>query len=62
MGGIADLNQQAQQRTEILITQMLPTEDVTEKMKAADPLSWVQHMNNIRARAEEIVREELIYT
>jgi len=36
-------------------------EGVTEVVKANDPLAWVQRMNNIRARAEEIVREELIY-
>ncbi len=36
-------------------------EGVTEALKANDPLAWVQHMNSIRVRAEEIVRKELIY-
>ena len=58
---LADLNEQAQQRMEVLISQMQATEGVTEELKAADPFSWAQRMNNIRARAEEIVREELIY-
>ena len=40
---------------------MKATEGITEALKASDPMAWVQQMNNIRTRAEEIVREELIY-
>ena len=40
---------------------MKATEGITEALKASDPMAWVQHRNNIRTRAEEIVREELIY-
>ena len=58
---LADLNQQAQQRMENLIAQMQAVDGVTEGLKAAAPMAWVQRMNNIRARAEEIVREELIF-
>ena len=58
---LADLNEQARQRMETLITQTHAAEGVTEDLKAADPMAWVQRMNNIRARAEEIVREELIF-
>ena len=58
---LADLNEQAQQRMETLISQMQAAEGVTEDLKTADPLSWAQCMNNIQARAEEIVREELIF-
>ena len=58
---LADLNEQAQQRMETLIVQMQSTEGITEALKAADPISWTQRMNNIAARAEEIIREELIY-
>ena len=58
---LADLNEQAQQRMETLISQMQAAEGVTEELKAADPISWAQRMNNIQARAEEIVREELIF-
>jgi hypothetical protein len=46
---------------EILISQMKATEGITEALKAADPMKWVGTMNNIAVRAEEIVREELIY-
>ena len=58
---LADLNEQAQQRMETLIVQMQSAENITEALKAADPITWTQRMNNISARAEEIIREELIY-
>ena len=58
---LADLNQQAQDRLERVIDQMKVAEGITEALKASDPMAWVQHMNNIRARAEEIVRKELIF-
>lgn len=44
-----------------LITLMQSAEGITEALKAADPIAWTQRMNNISARAEEIIREELIY-
>ena len=44
-----------------MIHQMKIAEGVTEELKASDPMAWVQGMNNIRARAEEIIREELIF-
>ncbi len=58
---LADLNEQANQRLEVLITQLKSAEGVTEGLKASDPMSWTQRMNNIAARAEEIIREEQIY-
>ena len=58
---LANLNDQAQQRMETLITQIQSAEGITEALKAADPIAWVQRMNSITARAEEIIREELIY-
>ena len=58
---LADLNEQVQQRMETLVAQMQSAEDITESLKSADPMSWTQRMNNIAARAEEIIREELIY-
>ena len=58
---LADLNQQAQDRLERMIAHMKIAEGVTEELKAADPMAWVGVMNNIRASAEEIIREELIF-
>ena len=58
---LADLNEQAQRRMETLIAQMQSAEGITETLKAADPLGWTRRMNSTTARAEEIIREELIY-
>ena len=58
---LADLNEQAQDRLERMIEQMKVSEGITEALKASNPMAWVGAMNNIRARAEEIIREELIF-
>lgn len=58
---LADLNEQAHIRLELIIKQMAASDGVTEDMKAADQMAWVGAMNNIRNRAEEIVLAELIY-
>ena len=58
---LADLNEQAQQRMEVLIAQLKTAEGITEALKAVNPMGWTQRMSNITARAEEIIREELIY-
>lgn len=58
---LADLNEQAQDRLECIISQMKAAESVTEELKARDQMAWVGAMNSIRNRAEEIVRHELIY-
>ena len=58
---LADLNEQAQQRMDTLVAQFKSAEGITETLKAADPMAWVQSMNSIQNRAEEIVLQELIY-
>ena len=58
---LADLNEQAQERLDRIMQQMKEAEGVTELLKATNPIAWVQRMNNIAARAEEIIRGELIF-
>lgn len=58
---LADLNGQAQDRLERIIDQMKAADGITEALKASDPMAWVGAMNNIRFRAEAIIREELIF-
>ena len=58
---LSELNQQAMERKETLIRQMAAKESITEELKAADPMAWVQQMNNFRACAEEIILKELVY-
>ena len=59
---LADLNEQAQNRLELIIEQMNVAEGVTESMKQHNQMAWVGAMNGIRNRAEEIIKSELIYS
>lgn len=58
---LADLNEQAQSRLECIIDQMKAADGVTEDSKAHDRMAWVQAINSIRSRAEEVIPSELIY-
>ena len=55
------IQEQAEERFDLLVGQMAKQEGVTEELKTQDQMLWVKRMNNIRARVEEIVREEIIY-
>ena len=56
------IQEQAEQRMELLTGQMMKQEGVTEKLKAENQMLWVQKMNSIRQSAEEIVLTELVYS
>ena len=58
---LADVDEQAQERLDLIMEQMKAAEGVTEELKAKNQLAWVQHMNSIRSRAEEIIYAELVY-
>ena len=58
---LADIDAQARNKLELLVTQMAEKEGINEQLKAQDQMAWVGTMNNIRLRAEEIVLQELIY-
>ena len=58
---LADIDTQARNKLDLLVTQMAEKEGINEDLKEQDQLSWVRAMNNIRNRAEEIVLKELIY-
>lgn len=58
---LADLNEQAADRLNLIIRQMAQAEGVTEATKVDNQMLWVQSMNSIRSRAEEIIKAELIY-
>lgn len=59
---LADLNEQAEERFDLIIEQMKVAEGVTENLKAQNQLEWIGRMNNICNRAEEIIGSEFIYT
>lgn len=58
---LADLNEQAIARCSLIMEQMMKAEGVDETMKANNQMLWVQSMNSIRNRAEEIIKHEMIY-
>ena len=58
---LEEIDRTAEEMTELLMAQMAEREGVTEQLKAEDQMAWVQAMNSIRSRAEEIVLAELIY-
>lgn len=55
------IQEQAEERFDLLVEQMAKKEGMTEQLKAENQMLWVQRINNIRERAEEIVREEIVY-
>ena len=59
---LADINEQAEELFSRLVDQMAKSEDITEQLKADDMMEWVRRMNNVHARAKEIVSSELICT
>lgn len=54
------VQEQAESQFDKLVEQMAECEGVTEQFKEENQMLWVQRMNNIRARAEEVVREEML--
>ena len=55
------VDDEAQERMEILVCQMMERQGITQEMKAHDQMEWVRAVNGIRNMAEEIVLKELIY-
>mgnify|MGYP000846033777 CR=1 FL=1 len=58
---LADIEEQAQERFERIVEQMKQAQGNTEQLKAENQMEWVGRMNNIQARAREIVDKEMIY-
>jgi len=58
---LAEIDNRTTEMFERLVKQLAEKEGITEQLKAQDQMLWVQRMNNVRNRAEEIVHAELIY-
>ena len=59
---LADINEQAEDMLYRSIKEMTEKENVTEQLKAENQMLWVQMMNSIRNRVEEVVNSEIIYS
>ena len=56
------VQEQAESQFDVLVEQMAEREGVTEQLKEENQMLWVQRMNNIWARAEEIIRTNILYS
>lgn len=58
---LAEVDKQAADMFSRLVEQMKVNEGITEQLKEDSQMEWVASMNNIEARAREIVNHELIF-
>ena len=58
---LLDIDDICRERIDMLVKQMSEKENVNEELKANNQIKWVQMMNNIKNRVEEIVINEIIY-
>ena len=59
---LAEIDEECNEMMDRLVGQMAKKEGVTEQLKSDDWLGWLQKMNSIRSRAEEVVLHDLIYS
>ena len=58
---LLDIDKNASNKVNLLIKELAEAENVNEQLKEHHQMEWVQAMNNIKNRAEEIVLNEIIY-
>ena len=58
---LLEIDRAARERMEAMLPRMMEEAGVTEELKARDPMRWVGLMNTLKAQAEEIIQDELIY-
>ena len=56
-----ETDQMAKKQLDQIVYQMAEKEGVNEALKAQNPMSWIQSMNSIRSRAEEMVIADVVY-
>ena len=59
---LADIDSQANDMYDLLVSQLSEKENITEQLKAQNPMEWIRKINAIRITAAEIVNREIIYT
>ena len=58
---LVDIENQAENMFLQIVKQLAKSENITEELKAKNPMLWCSQLNNIRERATEIVNAEIIY-
>lgn len=60
-GYLVDIENQAENMFIQIVKQLAESENITEELKAKNPMLWCSQLNNIRERATKIVNAEIIY-
>ena len=58
---LALIDEDSKKRVADIVNKLAVAEGVNEELKESNQMEWVQAMNNIKNRAEEVVLSELIY-
>ena len=58
---LADINEQAEELFFRLLKRLAEKEGITEELKSTNQMAWIGVINNIQARAKEIVYTDIIY-
>ena len=58
---LKEIQETADNRVQQIISELKSKSNLTEDMKNTDTLYWIGTMNSIKAQAEEVVFNELIY-
>ena len=58
---LASIDEDANKRISYIVSKLAEAEGVNEELKQSNQMEWVQAMNNIKNRVEEIVFNELMY-
>jgi len=61
VGHLHEVDEAAYRRLEQMMPEMMEKAGITEELKADDPMRWTGLMNAMKAQAEEIILDELIY-
>ena len=58
---LAEIDRRASERVKRMVSEMAAAQGVNEALKERDPMAWTGAMNSLKAQAEEIVLNELVY-
>ena len=58
---LAEIDETCHSTLKDMMSKMAEQEGVTEQLKETDQMAWVQKMNSIKHRAEEVILSEYVY-
>ncbi len=59
---LSEIDEACHQQLEVMIPAMAEQEGVAAALKRTNQMEWVRRMNSIKARAEEAILAELVYS